>query len=514
MIPNITRGQSMSGLLVYLAGPGRHNEHTEQHLVAGDPAIMAWHGDAELDRATALSVARTIDQPRRAFNVDVPRGNVWHCSLSIKAEDGQLSDEQWTAIAADFMDEMGFTEASGKSPARWVAVRHGVSQAGNDHIHIAASWVREDGTKMFIRNDYAKSQQTATMLERKYNLQVLESRALGQGTRGYSQADAQISERASRPEPRRVELARKVRAVASGSESEAEFVRRARQLGLLVRPRFAAGRQDVVAGYSVALKPASAERPAWFGGGQLSRDLALPKLRAQWPDTPTGASAAVTEWQAAWRAKRVAAPGRETQQLDPQMWEQRSAEVGALRDRLRAIDPTDYAAWSTAARETAGMFAALSARTEAAPGPLADTARLLSRYCATYARHGQPKPTHRPALSGATMWLLQAQAPDGSVALAIMLRQLTNLLKVLHDAHAARGELVAADEIEQAARVGLASVRRQLPALAGAEPSAADRAVRPDARAPGAPLPSRLGEREQVGRTAASRAAPTEGRRR
>ncbi|MGI8418789.1 MAG: relaxase/mobilization nuclease domain-containing protein, partial [Nakamurella sp.] len=335
MIPNITRGQSMSGLLVYLAGPGRHNEHTEQHLVAGDSAIMAWHGDVELDRATALSVARTIDQPRRAFKVDVPRGNVWHCSLSIKADDGQLSDEQWAAIADDFMDELGFTEASGKSPARWVAVRHGLSQAGNDHIHIAASWVREDGTKMFIRNDYAKSQQTATMLERKYNLQVLESRALGQGTRGYSQADAQISERAGRPEPRRVELARKVRAVAAGSESEAEFVRRARQVGLLVRPRFAAGRQDVVAGYSVALKPVTPERPAWFGGGQLSRDLALPKLRTQWPDTPTGASAAVAEWQAAWRAKRVAAPGREAQQLDPRMWEQRAAEVGALRDRLR-----------------------------------------------------------------------------------------------------------------------------------------------------------------------------------
>lgn len=412
------------------------------------------------------------------------------------------------------MDEMGFTEASGKSPARWVAVRHGLSAAGNDHVHIAASWVREDGTKMFIKGDYAKSQQVVTALERKYDLTVLQSRALGQGTRGYSQADAQISERVGRPEPRRVELARKVRACVAASGDEAEFVRRARQHGILIRPRFAAGRQDVVAGYSVALKPETGERPAWFGGGQLSRDLALPKLRSGWPDTPDSAIGAVAEWQAAWRSKRPAAPGREAVQLDPQRWPERSQEIGALRDRLRATDPGDHAAWSVAARETAGLFAAFSARTETTPGPLAETARLLSRYCATYARGEQPTPTHRPALSGATMWLLQAQSPDGGVALAIMLRQVSNLLKALHDAHAARGELVAAAEIEHAATVSLARVRRELPALPAAEPAAADRAAQPNTRGVGSPIPHTLGEREAVTRSTAPKAAPIESRRR
>jgi hypothetical protein len=32
--------------------------------------------------------------------------------------------------------------------ARWVAIRHGKTTAGGDHIHIAASAVREDGTKV------------------------------------------------------------------------------------------------------------------------------------------------------------------------------------------------------------------------------------------------------------------------------------------------------------------------------------------------------------------------------
>lgn len=40
MMPNITRGARMSGLMSYLAGPGRSNEHSEPHLVAGDAAIM------------------------------------------------------------------------------------------------------------------------------------------------------------------------------------------------------------------------------------------------------------------------------------------------------------------------------------------------------------------------------------------------------------------------------------------------------------------------------------------
>jgi hypothetical protein len=52
--------------------------------------------------------------------------------------------------------------------------------------------------------------------------------------------------------------------------------RRARHEGLLVRPRYAAGRTDVVTGYSVAERPRKGERAVWFGGNSLGRDLALP----------------------------------------------------------------------------------------------------------------------------------------------------------------------------------------------------------------------------------------------
>jgi hypothetical protein len=42
-----------------------------------------------------------------------------------------------------------------------------------------------------------------------------------------------------------------------------------RQQGLLVRPRYAAGRTDVVTGYAVALRPTPGVRPIWYGGTSL-----------------------------------------------------------------------------------------------------------------------------------------------------------------------------------------------------------------------------------------------------
>ncbi len=141
-MPNITRGSGFARLMRYLAGPGRSNEHTEPHLVAWDPSIMAWQDDAELDRAAAEQIARALDEPRRMLGFDVPDGPVWHCSLSLRAEEGQPSDEQWTAIAHDFVEGMGLTGAQGRADCRWVAARHGLSTAGDDHIHVVVDLVR------------------------------------------------------------------------------------------------------------------------------------------------------------------------------------------------------------------------------------------------------------------------------------------------------------------------------------------------------------------------------------
>ena len=217
--------------------------------------------------------------------------------LSLRAEEGQLSDEKWGAIAEDFANRMGFTETSGKASCRWVAVRHGLSTNGNDHVHIAVSLVREDGTKASTHNDFSRAQDVCRDLEREYGLELLESRSQGIGERGVKPAERERAIRTDSVEVDAHKMERTVWAAATAAVDEGEFVRRLRRGGVLIRPRYAAGRDDVVAGYSVAVRPDAGEKPIWYGGGRLARDLNLPRLREGWPASPQTAQGAVDEWR-------------------------------------------------------------------------------------------------------------------------------------------------------------------------------------------------------------------------
>lgn len=302
MMPNVVRGDRMAGLMTYLVGPGRSNEHEEPHLVAGDSSMMSWYDDAELSRESAMQIARYLDLPKQLYETEVNGGHVWHASLSLRADERDVTDAEWGQIAEEFVREMGFDDHEGtKAPCRWVAIRHGVSKNGNDHIHIAVNLVREDGTKAPIHNDYYRAQQVARGLETKHGLEELESVRQERATRGYDPAEREAQARARararherertngdtrspawesldgndrrakiaaelRTDQPRYLLSLRVRGAAAASQDEGEFVRRMRRVGLLVRPRFADGRTDVVTGYSVAARPTYGERPIWYGG--------------------------------------------------------------------------------------------------------------------------------------------------------------------------------------------------------------------------------------------------------
>ena len=503
MMPNVVRGDRMAGLLTYLTGPGRANEHTEPHLVAGDEAMMAWHDDDELGRDSALAIARHLDRPRTAYDVDVKGGHVWHCSLSLRADEGALTDEQWGAIARDFITAMEFDDNEGtKAPCRWVAVRHGVSKNGNDHIHIAVNLVREDGTKASTHHDFRRAQTAARALEARYGLEELESVRAERSTRGYNPAEREAQARARarakyertrtkqgtempawehlegadrqariaselRTDQPRYLLALKVRGCATAAQDEAEFVRRLRREGLIVRPRFADGRTDVITGFSVAERPEAGERPIWYGGGQLGRDLALPRLRDGWPDTPSGASEAAAEWNAAKRGRRVVAPGRETAEPDPELGDRRNEELRALVDRLRGVDVDDRDTWATVARQTAGALAAWSNATEETPGDLAAAADALSRSAQTHERTVRPHKAGTVAISGAAMLLASAaRGGQGTVAQAVMVRQLLRLTQAVYDASVAAGQARQARLLAEDTRARLVRLREALPAPA------------------------------------------------
>jgi hypothetical protein len=289
----------------------------------------------------------------------------------------------------------------------WRCAR-GVSKAGNDHVHVVVGLVREDGTKASTWNDRPGAQKAAGGLERKHALVVLESRQAGRGSRGHRPGERELAQR------------------HSGGE--------------LPRERLEA-------------------HGAGVRGGRLARDLTLPRLRSAWPDSPKHAGDGVSEWTAAGRNQGPVAPGAEVTDPDPALWERYTAEIAELRERLRSVPVKDRATWAHVARETAGALAAWSLRVEPAPGPLAATAQALARSAQLRAYETRGKTVPGPSARGAAMLLIAAgHGGRGPVAEAVMLRQLANLAKAVHDMHVAAGEGRRAVEIETVVRGQLATV--------------------------------------------------------
>lgn len=496
MIPNITRGSRMGGLMVYLASTDSDktkNAHTEPHLVAGDAAIMSWYDDGVLDRNDALAIAKHLDQPRKLFGVSVQvkdmqwdaakkervhvgykDASVWHCSLSLRAEEGALTDQQWGDIANDFVDSMGFSEASGKAQCRWAAVNHGTSENGNHHIHIAVSLVREDGTKASTHGDYKRAQQTCRELEVKYGLEQLST---VHSTRGYDRAEKATAVRDER-EMHRSSLARKVRASASASATEGEFVRRARETGMLLRPRYAKNTTDVIVGYSVAERPKAGERPIWFGGGTLASDLKLGALREEWMDSPHLATEAAAEWNAAARNRRtVSKHGPEKATPSPQVWVDYTRNATELAAQLRSVPRDDHATWAKAAREVSGAFAAWSHRLEPTPGPLAATAAELSRTAQLRAPREHSKPVALPSIAGTAMLFMAASSKNKTAAQAALMVELANMAFAIYEMHQQSGRTREAERIRAvvAGQLKPFAATMPKPVLVGAPEQTAER---------------------------------------
>lgn len=500
MMPNITRGDRAMGLMSYLVGAGRSNEHTDPHLVAGDDVVMAWHSDNALGGESAKQIAKHLDAPQKAFGTQVSQGHLWHCSLSLRAEEGALTDQKWQEIAEDFIAGMEFDSNQGtKAPCRWVAVHHGTSKRGNDHIHLVVNLIREDGTKAVAHRDFVRAQNVARALEVKHGLEQLESRTVAVATRGYHPAerDAQARARAvaiySRtPEAARTpwavlpkaqrdslaaaqldsiepryRLAVAVRGYATASRTEDEFVRRARRGGLLIRPRFADGRSDVIVGYSVARRPVAGERPIWYGGGHLARDLTLTRLRDGWDDNASDATLAAAEWRAAFLGQRCTASGRETFEATPDGMAAHSARVAKLIDNLHDVSDADSKYWAVVSHQTAGALAAWSNATERVPGDLAQLAHIVSKSAQTYDRPPRASQIDTLAINGAAMLLASAmRGGQGKAAQAALVRQMVRLVEAVIKAMLAHQQLRQAEVARDFAQSRLASVESKYIAAA------------------------------------------------
>ena len=284
MIGKVLRGTDARRLLYYLYGPGKANEHTDPHLVAGfaDPAELEPErrpsGAPDLRRLAGL-----LAQPLAALagpGYDKP---VWHCSVRAAPEDRVLSDAEWAQVAARIMHRTGLAPEGDDLGVRWVAVRHAA-----DHIHIVATLARQDGTRPKVWNDFYRVREACQEAERRFGLRRT---APGDRTaaRRATRAETEQAARRGWGEPPRATLRREVCTAAAGAATEQEFFTRLRQAGVLVRLRHSVTNPGEVTGYAVGLPQHTARDGGviWYGGGKLAPDLTLPKLRTRWA-SPAG----------------------------------------------------------------------------------------------------------------------------------------------------------------------------------------------------------------------------------
>jgi hypothetical protein len=435
VIAKVTRGASGRALIRYLFGPGRANEHTDQRVITSG-IVMGVEEGRTLSPSEIADLGTALDAANGAYRTNPEGGHIWHLSLSLPAGDRPLTDDQWAEIAHKAVAAIGF-EREGLRPAAWAAVGHGTSASGNPHIHLAASLVRGDGLGVNLWQSKRTLSRVCAEIEHAYDLTVVRGRQ-GRGMPGLTRAELERTAREQRAEPPRFTLARIVREASIASKDEAEFVRRLRGSGALVRPRFATGGKEAVVGYSVALRTGDGDKPIWFGGGKLAKDLTMPNLRQFWEQSAGDRKAAVIEWCAI----RPDFLGRDAVLGDPEDWQRAVVGIERSVERLMAIPVSDLAAWRGAAREAAGVFSAWSRRFEGdSPGPMADAAEALGR--SAQSRPEDPPPSRAAVrdFRGIAAIVVQSQlGNDSPIAWAMLLSQLGRTLDAIGDANAVRGE--------------------------------------------------------------------------
>ncbi|MEW1724797.1 relaxase/mobilization nuclease domain-containing protein [Streptomyces sp. NPDC093109] len=358
MIPSVNESGSRTiGLLAYLYGPGKHEEHTDPHLVASFDGMSPDPGRDP--KATLTDLQQLLDQPVMALAKHArPAKHVWHTSVRADPGDRVLSDEEWADIARRIVAATGIDLGGGQPGCRWAAVRH-----ADDHIHIVATLVTEDGHRPDDYRSGTRAQAEARLIEKELGLHEV---APGDGTAAQrpTSAERHKAKRQGRERTAREELRESVRRAVTGATSDEEFFGRLAAAGLLIRKR-AAPSGDLL-GYKVAL-PDDLNKdgePVFYPGARLAPDLSLPRIRERWSadaqDNPAslqeetartgpGSPAAARRGTASavWQAVLVVEHGRDADV---------AAHIAATGEVLDALAKTSAAHTRSELRDAATAF--------------------------------------------------------------------------------------------------------------------------------------------------------------
>jgi len=270
-------GSNTRGLLAYLYGPGDHDEHLDPHIVAGF-AMLGMPDPGRDENTTLTELARYLDEPVRLRNSEFGRkvtDHVWHCPVRAAPEDRYLSDTEWGEIAHRIVQAAGIGPAGDDLACRWIAVRH-----ADDHIHILATTVREDGRRPKLHDSGIRVGDACREIERDYGLRRLK-KGDRTGTRRPTQAEMHKAERLGWERPSPEWLQDRIRAAIPHATNAEEFIAYLEAGGVEVQVR--RGPSGDLLGYAVG-RPGDvneAGEQIYHPGSKIAPDLSLPKIKAR-----------------------------------------------------------------------------------------------------------------------------------------------------------------------------------------------------------------------------------------
>ncbi|WP_406172559.1 mobilization protein [Streptomyces sp. NBC_00996] len=278
MIPKIILGKGPHATrrtIGYLFGKGRANEHIDPHLVASwnhfapDPGRSPHRDPKEVE----AQLAAQLDQPVKMLGDKAPKHTVWHCPVRAAPEDPILTDAQWADIARRIVTAAGIAPEGDTEACRWVAVRH-----ADDHIHIAATLVRQDGRRPQRDYDQRAVQREARQIEVDYGLRRLKP---GDGTAAKRPTSKEHfkAKRLGQDTTSREVLRLRVRRAVAAATDEAEFFTLLEATGVSVRLK--RGPSGDALGCNFALPGDTNDKgePVFYSGSTLAPDLSLPQIR-------------------------------------------------------------------------------------------------------------------------------------------------------------------------------------------------------------------------------------------
>ncbi len=319
--------------------------------------------------------------------------------------------------------------------------------AAHNHVHVVATLARQDGKRVWPRNDFYRSREASRAVEERYGLRQT-SPADRTGPREVTRAEQRRhrADEVKRREkglppsagPDRDVLRRRVRVAAAGASSLPAFVAQLGSDGVLVKERRSQRDPDQVTGYAVAL--ASGGEPVWFGGGKLAPDLSLPRLQDRWasslprlnPRLAQGDGERTSPLSAFERARLLAHA-------------QLAAEQAAEHIRAHGGDP---AAVADAAWASADLFAAAARVTDSRyrTGKIPQAADLYEQ-AARPIRRRTPQPTvtgHRVRSAAGALLAVRRTLPSETRQVLALLGQLQSLAATVASLREAQGQVAQA----------------------------------------------------------------------